>query len=93
MTILEVGKKVSVRNQYTVVIGGDLFQGGEILEVTAKNLPELTLQENQLELPREVKTESKMIKEEFITNRAITEPKETRSSRTKLKKDEVQEVK
>lgn len=87
---LEVGGKIKVRNDYTVQIGGDVFQGGELLPVTAKNIKELELQQWKLETVLNTKkntVEKKHLDEVTIENRAITEPINTRSLRAKLKKE------
>jgi hypothetical protein len=92
----EVGSKVKVRDNYTVQIGGDVFQGGEVLPVTVKNMPELASQEWKLELAvvsrkkdkkdedeKEDKPKKKQVKSE--TNRAVISPRDTHRARIDTK--------
>jgi hypothetical protein len=86
---LEIGSKLKVRRDYTVQIGGDILQGGEIISVNSKNLPELELQRWKLENTSanskdRKKITKKTVDESMVENRAITEPI---TSRAILKKE------
>jgi hypothetical protein len=90
---LKAGNRVKVRDQYTLQIGGDLFQGGEIVPVTAKNVDELEQQRWKLESTSsgkkskseddededKDKIKEKQIKDKPIVNRAILDTKTTRT--------------
>jgi hypothetical protein len=84
---LKAGKRVKIREQYTVNIGGDLFQGGETIPVTAKNVDELEQQRWKLEA---VPDEDKKDKSEDDSDPEETDTDEDKKkTKTKQVKDDM----
>ena len=82
------GDKIKVRSGgFTVSVGGDIMQEGEMIVVTAKNVDELNQQEWKYE----------MVNNKDITNRAILDAKkggvETKTGRVRLSKEEKEKAK
>jgi hypothetical protein len=77
---LRPGRKIVVRSQYTVQIGGDIFLEGEQITVTPRNIAELELQRWRYEFVKE-KGEEETKMEDVVANRAILKPE----GRTRIK--------